>query len=409
MGIYGSAKNTIAYKGTAYADIRGEDIISLSSNVYECYSVYEMAVGLSTTDNTQTWSSLYYVINEVNTFLENIESNRAVVGDLYNQYVSEAKFLRALSFYYLNKLYALPYKLGADSKSIPLRLKAVNSPDDNNLACSTVSAVFEQILSDVSEDNLLSLPKANKSYEGITRATQAAARVLKQRVYLEKEDWKNAILQGEAIAGYNLLGSLSQVFDNNINAEVIFSFPMSDTNKGTDQTALAYYYSTGNIFILDDVLGYYSIPEYALPYDTRISDLTTEKDSKFLLRKFKDSNTYLDWVPIFRYAEVKLNLAEAYYNDNQVGKAKQALKDVRHRSIPEEKDLLVIDELQGDKLIKAIYNERRAEFVGEGLRSIDIHRRGEAFNKRNGVYQPTDGGYIWPIPTSERIVNNLIE
>ena len=106
---------------------------------------------------------------------------------------------------------------------------------------------------------------------------------------------------------------------------------------------------------------------------------------------------------------MKLNLAEAYYNDNQVGKAKQALKDVRHRSIPEEKDLLVIDELQGDKLIKAIYNERRAEFVGEGLRSIDIHRRGEAFNKRNGVYQPTDGGYIWPIPTSERIVNNLIE
>ena len=153
LGIYGSAKNTIAYKGTAYADIRGEDIISLSSNVYECYSVYEMAVGLSTTDNTQTWSSLYYVINEVNTFLENIESNRAVVGDLYNQYVSEAKFLRALSFYYLNKLYALPYKLGADSKSIPLRLKAVNSPDDNNLACSTVSAVFEQILSDVSEED----------------------------------------------------------------------------------------------------------------------------------------------------------------------------------------------------------------------------------------------------------------
>ncbi len=409
LGIYSDAKGYLAYKGRAYADVRGEDIASLSSNVYECYTVYEMAVGLTTTDNSDTWSKLYAVINEVNTFLENLDAAKAIAGDSYNQYVAEAKFLRALSYYYLNTLYATAYNSDPNAKSVPLRLRAESSTKDNNLARATVSEVFAQILNDLSDDNINMLPNAGNTYSGVTRASQAAARVLKQRVYMEEKDWVNAIKQGEAISGYTLQNSVTSVFKNNVNSEVIFTFPMADTNKGGDQTALAYYYSTGNIFVLDDVSGYLAKPAYALSGDTRISDLVGKVNSKYILKKYTDSKNYLDWVPLFRYAEVKLNLAESYYNNNQPDKAREALKDVRRRSIPVDIDPLDIDNLSGSTLRDAIYNERRAEFVGEGIRSIDIHRRGEDFVKRNGTFTPSTNGYIWPIPTSERTVNNLIE
>lgn len=408
LGIYSDAKGQIALKGAAYTDIRGEDVASLSSNVFECYTVYEMAVGLTTTDNSDTWSKLYTVINESNTFLANLDNAKDVAGSSYSQYVSEAKFLRALSYYYLNTLYAYSYSADSTAKSVPLRLKAESSTADNNLARSTVAEVYTQILSDLSESNIAALPNAGNTYDGITRASQAAARVLKQRVYMEKNDWKDAITQGEAITGYQLLDKVSSIFTNDINKEVIFSFPMSSTNKGGDQTALAYYYHSGNIFILDNTYGYLSKPNYSLSYDTRIKDLVSTANSNRILTKYTDYQTYLDWVPVFRYAEVELNLAESYYNNNQLDKAREALKQVRHRSIAAELDPLDIDNLSSSDLKAAIYNERRAEFVGEGIRSLDIHRRGENFVKRNGTFTPSTNGYIWPIPTSERSVNNLI-
>ena len=64
-----------------------------------------------------------------------------------------------------------------------------------------------------------------------------------------------------------------------------------------------------------------------------------------------------------------------------------------------------IDALSGDDLKTAIYNERRLEFIGEGMRSIDILRRGEDFIKGDKVTTPQSSGYIWPIPQIETLIN----
>lgn len=104
------------------------------------------------------------------------------------------------------------------------------------------------------------------------------------------------------------------------------------------------------------------------------------KDAKKKLVKFTDVATKLDWVPIFRYAETLLDLAECYANTTGgEGTAKELLKRVRYRSLPEDVDPLDIDALSGDGLKEAIYNEKRLEFIGEGIRGIDIIRRGENF------------------------------
>lgn len=409
LGIYGSAKSFLAYKGAAYNDVRGEDIASLSSNIYECYSVYEMVVGISTADNSTTWSNLYSAINEANTFLENIEKAKDVVGDDYDQYVAEAKFVRAWCYYTLNKLYGKPYVTDPTSLSVPLRLKAENSTANDALAQSTVAEVYAQVLADLSDENIAALPQGGATYDGETRASKAAALTLRQRVHLEEQDWKKAIADGLAVTGYSLESTVAEVFNTNINSEVIFSFPMADTNKGGSQQSLAYYYYSGTVFVVDPIFSYRSKDAYNLDKDTRISLLQEKTDDNYKLKKFTDASSFLDWVPLLRYAEVKLNLAEAYYQDGQEDKARQQLSDVRRRSISEQDDILDISGLSGIALRDAIYLERRAEFVGEGLRSLDITRRAENFVKRNGTFTVNDDGYTWPIPTSERVNNNLIK
>ena len=108
-----------------------------------------------------------------------------------------------------------------------------------------------------------------------------------------------------------------------------------------------------------------------------------------------------------------LNLSEAYYNIGNEAKAKEMLHLVRRRSIAKSADALDETKLSGTTLRNAIYNERRLEFLGEGIRSIDIHRRGETFLKRAGSLReikvlPTDKNYIWPIPLSETTQNKLL-
>ena len=52
------------------------------------------------------------------------------------------------------------------------------------------------------------------------------------------------------------------------------------------------------------------------------------------------------------------------------------------------------------------------EFIGEGLRGIEIIRKGQNFVKGSGVnavnVTPRDNGYTWPIPESERVLNKQI-
>ena len=173
------------------------------------------------------------------------------------------------------------------------------------------------------------------------------------------------------------------------------------------------FYLANSRALEDTYSGIYALPLYSQEADIRKSSLTVKPNSHITISKYTDVSSGTDWIPVFRYAETLLNLSEAYYNKGDEGKAKEYLSRVRRRSIAADDDALDIESLTGEELKDAIYNERRLEFVGEGLRSIDIHRRGDVFDKRRGavheiVVKPTDDGYIYPIPLSETSQNSLI-
>ena len=409
LGLYGSLKNSGSSSfmgGKTYLvfDNRSEDIVNTDPNLVTMANTYLFNVGQTDAENTMTWSMAYAAINRANTFLEELEGAKETVGEKYEQYKAEAKFVRALSYYYLNNLYATPYVINPEAKSVPLRLKAEKDGENNALKRSTVKEVYEQILSDLENVNALPI-KTAANEETVTRATQAAVHMLKMRVYMSMNNWAEAVKAGKSVSGYVLTPKFSDLFKAPYYTdETIFSLPMKETNRPNTQQGLAeYYYAKNTILWVDMENGIMSKPNYNAAEDARVQ----MKNEKNQLMKFTDAAQKLDWAPIFRYAETLLNLAECYVNlggtENEA-QARECLKLVRFRSLPEANNQLDVEHLSGEALKLAVYNERRLEFIGEAMRGIDVLRRGANFERKVQI-TPQSNGYIWPIPQTEELMN----
>ena len=122
--------------------------------------------------------------------------------------------------------------------------------------------------------------------------------------------------------------------------------------------------------------------------------------------KFKDLDCGTDgyggnnWI-VFRYADVVLMLAEAYYWDNNEKEAKDWLNKVRARA--------GLGAWSGTDLRQGIYDERLKEFIHEGhswhdyLRMYNAEEMVAHFQTVNPNFSSKD--LLFPIPYSERILN----
>jgi hypothetical protein len=95
--------------------------------------------------------------------------------------------------------------------------------------------------------------------------------------------------------------------------------------------------------------------------------------------KYKDVTNFTDAAPVFRYAEVLLNLAEAYARRNNAGDLTLGLNYlnmVRNRALatPATQAYTAGSFADNVALTNAILLERRIEFSCEGRRWPDLHR-----------------------------------
>lgn len=98
------------------------------------------------------------------------------------------------------------------------------------------------------------------------------------------------------------------------------------------------------------------------------------------------TNNETDWIEL-RYAEVLLNFAEAANETGKVDEALDVLIRIRKRAgiEPGENNLYGLGASLGkDEMRKAIYRERRIEFIFEGKRFNDL-RRTRSLNETNGL------------------------
>ena len=411
LGLYGTFKSGAFMGGKTYVvfDNRGDDIVNVDPNLTTLADTYLMNVGTNYSENENAWYYAYLTINRCNVFIESLTTYNAsnIVGEaLCKQYEAEAKFVRSLCYYYLCQLYSQPYVLNKDAKAVPLRLVGIKEAGHSDCPRATISQIYTQILSDLSSESVNALPSGGNTYDSVTRASKGAANMLKMRVYMAMENWSEAINAGEAVTGYELDDVTILFTAPYYTKESIFSMPFAETNTPNTQQGAVEYYNK-DICLIDFENGIMSKEAYALSDDKRIHKYVDGDN----LTKFNET-TKLQWLPIFRYAETKLNLAECYAKSSQTKKAQDCLHDVRSRSIAEEDDVINVMNLTGNDLLEAIENEKRLEFIGEGLRGIEIIRKGQNFIKGSGVnavnVTPKDNGYTWPIPESERTLNKQI-
>lgn len=421
-GVYTRFKNSSFAGGNIAVifDNRSDDFVNTGNNTYAHSDTYNMTVGQNSTMNPGFFQAGYLAINAANTLKENLENrqNLPIFESKRQQYIACCLFIRDISWYYLAQVYSQPYAYDPNSKAIPVHTEAVTGPGHNEARLWTIGEIYDQIIHDLSSAAISALPASGASFNP-TVPSQPAVHMLLQRIYMAKQEWQKAIEEGEKVTGFTLSASVREMFDAPYHTqENIYSLPFTNTERGGGNPASYISSGAGYIDTLNARNGIITIPAYRLPTDSRTQfikvDPATGRETWY--EKYDEYTTPLEWIHIFRYAETLLNLSESYYNIGDEAKAAELLHQVRSRSIPTG-DILDVRSLKGEALKEAIYNERRAEFLGEGIRGLDISRRAEDFihpaaTRTNGkwdtvvVATPSNRtAYCWTLPSYEILVN----
>lgn len=424
-----------------YGDIRANDFSNRTTNGVTGYGVWNHTLTeTSINDVGNLWVFAYQAINQINIVLEGLEENAALfVPPTFPenfatvtavQYKAEARFLRALAYHSLLQLYARPYIDGNGSKpGLPLRLKAEKGLENNNLARSTVAEVYTQILADLDYAEANLPLNYSTTTLNVTRAHRNSAIALKTRVYLTMGNYGKVIEEANKIVpaaapfkaptgvAHELIASVSSVFASpQETVESILSFPFTAQNAPGTQNQLGFYYRSSSSSSVNPGGGEYSLNTAGIIANTTDWPATDARrgfvykvGSEFFLGKYPSGTPYLDKAPVLRYAEVLLNLAEAIAKTTPDvdTRALELLNAVRHRS----EAAFTWAPADNAALINAIMLERRIEFLGEGLRNMDILRLNETIPAKGpvGAVAPTDAKYIWPIPAAELAANDFME
>jgi len=439
-------------------EMRGEDMV----NLVAFYQItYESTYSTTSANNVAMWLNLYSLINQANVLIEGVQgaAQKGVISTARaERFEAEARFLRALAHHELLIHFSFPYLDGSGSKpGVPYRDVAINTPERieayKNVGRGTVAEVYTKILADLDYAET-KLPNSTPSSRLISRASKGAAIALKTRIKLHKGDWAGVITEGtklgtdgagptftSPIGSYALTNSPDEPFTSqNNNNESVFSIAngAASTANGGSNGALPNMFGPadkGGRGLVATSPNLYNA-SFWVSGDKRRDLLqvqqTTDKAKYFFNNKYRDYINKTDWAPIVRYAEVLLNVAEAYARQGNNAQGFALLNAVRNRSVPEGSRFTT----PPADLVLAILQERRIEFAGEGRRWPDIHRLQKDPNpayatsgipakvlaiKGDGseydlVNRPlvtptkaaipyTDFRFLWPIPATEVAAN----
>ncbi|WP_143959341.1 RagB/SusD family nutrient uptake outer membrane protein [Litoribacter populi] len=333
----------------------------------------------STANQEGMWIGTYRLINRANVVLEGLQTalaNGIIDQEEHDSYRAEMLFMRAFSHWQLVTDFSRPY---ADNPSgnlgIPYRNTAISDTERLEEAATvgrgTVEEVYTLILQDLDEAEQLG------TNTGVPfRASQAAAIAFKTRVKLHQLDWAGVLEEAAKLTNFQLAASPADPFDSpDGNPESIFSLNnTAESNPGVNGALAAMY---GNPAEGGRGLVKISPLIWNEPFwvedDLRRTELTTSSPDGYYTAKYTGYINRDDPTPLIRYAEVVLNAAEAHARLGDEATALTLLNSVRDRATPEGTPSYDAGALP-DGVIQGIWNEKRIEFLAEGLWWYDIHR-----------------------------------
>ncbi|WP_276346322.1 RagB/SusD family nutrient uptake outer membrane protein [Daejeonella sp. JGW-45] len=356
------------------------------------------------------WLVHYRVVTRSNKIIAKIGAVPGLTQAEKDQYVGEAKFMRALAYLQLTNLFAQPFQVsGGTNLGVPLVLEDFTG-EITYPSRATVNEVHAQIKKDLTEA-AAALPPTHP--DGVGRATKGAANALLARIALYREEWADAITAARAaIAGPYARATDYTFYDKNTSEDVLAIQNSAVDNGRTGSGGWASYFSPTNVSGRGDAPFSASLTAAynAEPADKRfaLKRTGTAADglSRVFTNKFPDAVTNSDNSPTIRITEVYLILAEALAQTSALPNAEAIgiVNYFRNRA-----GLLPVAPLTKQATIDAVLLERRKELAFEGFRRMDMLRYKQ--NLRAGNPLAAFGGQktILPIPQREADNNkNLV-
>ena len=195
---------------SVYARLRsvrnyGRDLLALSDALADVGQTTSNSGRLIGENNNQPnahfqagfWQNSYFAINEANLILAGLQGVEGASQAQRDRWEGEAKFLRALYYFDLVKVYSyIPtaiYQPGViDQGGIPLVTEGVITSDaafNRSPARATIDEVYNQIYADLEDAKRLLTSR------GVQYGSSAAASALLSRVALYKGDWTKAVAE----------------------------------------------------------------------------------------------------------------------------------------------------------------------------------------------------------------------
>lgn len=398
----------------------GQVINAVGSHI----NIWNSVISDVSVDGNALNSGVWEIINKSNIVIEGVDGVPQPDGSLDEAentvLKGEAYFLRALAYHDLMRVYgyAPGNEVSGFNLGVPLRLEAITTlgQAEVELPRATNIEVYNQIEADL-QQAINFLPAAAETSEAPYRATKAAAHALLARVYLYWSRWNDAAMQAQAAldatdAVLVSAENYEESFTSSPNPESILEMEIISADwSGVDGVNN----SLSSLTSREDPAGQFAVKASneliaAFEEDDVRADLWVdrEENNNFDSKKWAgEKGDFLENIPLIRYSEVLLILAEAQARSGNASAALNNINNLRANRGLEAANV------SGNALTDLILDERRKELVLEGHRFFDLKRLGLNIPKPSSAAEPlvaaNDFRLLAPLPNSQLLLNDLLE
>lgn len=401
------------------------------------------------------WTGSYLGINRANMLIDRLEAS-GLSDQVKNEYIGQAKFMRALLYFNLVKAYG----------GVPLHVKGTFDTSETALPRSTTEQTYAQIIADLTDAEARLAP-FNATHQKAGKATLGSAKGLLAKVYLQMRNWTAAAAKAKEVMDmgvYELYKDYKDIWDpdpskengsehlfsaqhinggdntTNLGNHTVFRFTppsrkhpdseidirwSSEGGNSMGEVRKEFFDATPNTYrkwwtMRDRMPFYWKVSNGELV----VGD-TVELVLPVVIKHYQMDlgtgflKTGLN-TTILRFSDILLTYAEAV-NEAQgsaTAEAYEALNRVRRRAravgTPSEQPEEVYPDIASGSLSQAEFREailleRAREFVGEGERRNDLnrHNRFVSMARDRGLTVP-DGYELFPIHFTHINQNPLI-
>jgi hypothetical protein len=387
----------------------------LNQNLY-VFSTSKLRL-LNSALSDRLWGSAYQSIYGANAVIEGIatSTSETLRENARKELTGEAKFIRALAFFYLTNFYG----------DVPLAL-TIDFNKTASMSRTPQQEVYSQIMNDLKEAQTTMRadypPDATTGMKARVRPTRLTATALLARVSLYLGDMENAVAAATEVINrhdlYSLETDLNKTFMTN-SQEAIWQLKQTDQDPvlmNATPEGYFFYITPSHIRgavcnISDQLLNSFEAGDRRR-IDWLDSTFTgTNSPAFYYPAKYKIGQDNMmfgspqaEYYVVLRLAEMYLVRAEANarggpggliaaIDDLNIIRRRAGLHDLPHT-------------LNGEQVLEAVAKERQVEFFAEwGHRWLDLKRTGRAADvlRSMPIKQPWDGDHqlLYPIPAAE--------